>query len=70
MPRQEAADALNELRAALDAHGIVLPSLDLDPVTLVASDMGPDRRPLIALGRVNLETARALARALATEDAR
>jgi hypothetical protein len=69
-PRQEAADALSQLHAALNAHGITLPSLDLDPVTLVASDLGPDRRPLIELGRVNPEAARALARALATGNAR
>ncbi|MDT0347021.1 hypothetical protein [Streptomyces litchfieldiae] len=62
--RQEAAVALNELRAALKAHGIVLPSLDLDPVTLFASDHGPDRRPLIELGRVNMETVRKLTQAL------
>jgi hypothetical protein len=69
-PRQEAADALNELRTALDAHRIVLPSLDLDLLTLVAVDNGSDRRPLIELGRVNLDTARKLTQALTTRDAR
>jgi hypothetical protein len=56
---------LNQLRAALGVHGITLPSLDLDQVTLAAIHNGsPDRRPLIELGRVNSETARKLARAL------
>jgi hypothetical protein len=56
---------MDQLRAALDVHGITLPSLDLDAVTLAAIHNGsPDRRPLIDLGRVNLETARKLARAL------
>jgi hypothetical protein len=64
-PRQEAALVLNQLRAALQAHGITLPSLDLDPVMLAAIANGaPDRRPLIELGRVNVETARSLTQAL------
>jgi hypothetical protein len=63
--RREADRALNQLRAALDACGITLPSLDLDAVTLAAiHNGGTDRRPLIELGRVNLETARKLTRAL------
>ncbi|MGP3968679.1 hypothetical protein [Streptomyces sp. 6N223] len=70
-PRQEAAHALNELRAALDAHGIVLPSLDLDRLSLRGHDMGsPEARPLIELGRCNLDTARRLTQALTPGDAR
>jgi hypothetical protein len=63
--RHEADRALNQLRAALDVRGITLPSLDLDAVTLATIHNGStDLRPLIDLGRVNLETARKLARAL------
>lgn len=70
-PRQETHHALDELRAALDMRGITLPSLDLDPVTLAAIHNGaPYRRPRIERGRVNLGTARELAQALATGDAR
>lgn len=59
--RLAAADeAQEELRAALDAWGITLPSLNLDPVTCA----GPAPRPLINLGRCNPSTARKLAAAL------
>lgn len=68
--RQEATRALNELRGALDALGIVLPSLNLDAVTFAASDNGSDRLPLIELGRVNLETTEMLTRALHRGDVR
>lgn len=63
-PRQEAARTLNELRAAMDAHGITLPSLGLDTASLVSTTV----RPLVELGRVNLETARKLIQALSTRD--
>jgi hypothetical protein len=58
--RQEAVRALNQLQAALATHGITFPSLDLDIVCLSGAHM----RPLIELGRINLETARLLAQAL------
>ncbi|MGV4887143.1 hypothetical protein ACSR0Z_11035 [Streptomyces viridosporus] len=57
-----AADAcVEELRAALTAHGITLPSLGLDVPTLASRY---PTRPLIALGNCNLLTARALTAAL------
>jgi hypothetical protein len=59
--RLTAADeAQEELRAALDACGIKLPSLRVDP----ASAAGPAPRPLINLGCCNPSTARKLAAAL------
>jgi hypothetical protein len=59
--RVTAADeAQVELRAALDAWGITLPSLRVDP----ASAAGPAPRPLINLGCCNPSTARRLAAAL------
>ncbi|WP_081237128.1 hypothetical protein [Streptomyces viridosporus] len=57
-----AADAcVEELRAALAAHGITLPSLGLDVPTFASRYPA---RPLIALGNCNLLTARALTAAL------
>lgn len=56
----EAQQVQDELSAALERAGIVLPSLGVDPVWL-------SRRPprvLIELGRCNLETARKLVAAL------
>ncbi|MDT0343281.1 hypothetical protein [Streptomyces litchfieldiae] len=52
--------ALRELREALAARGITLPSLGLDAVT------APDvcTYTLVELGRCNVETARRLAAAL------
>ncbi|GAA2995196.1 hypothetical protein [Streptomyces fulvorobeus] len=58
---REAQQVMDELRAALAAHGIVLPSLGVDLPTLAARYRTP---PLIALGNCNLPTARALAEAL------
>ncbi|MFF6810132.1 hypothetical protein ACFZAG_09625 [Streptomyces sp. NPDC012403] len=56
------ADAyVEELRAALAAHGITLPSLGVDLPTFAARC---PVRPLIALGNCNLLTARALTAAL------
>ncbi|MDK1343329.1 hypothetical protein QNO09_08455 [Streptomyces sp. 378] len=56
----EADACVKELRVALAAHGITLPSLGLD---LPAFASRPTR-PLIALGNCNLLTARALTAAL------
>ncbi|WP_438312823.1 hypothetical protein ACSHWO_16785 [Streptomyces sp. HUAS TT3] len=58
---RQAIDALIELRAALAAHGITLPSLDLH----LPSHAGTyDTPPLIALGNCNAGTADRLAAAL------
>lgn len=54
-------DCAKELRAALAAHGITLPSLGVDLPTFAARYRTP---PLIALGNCNLATARALVAAL------
>ncbi|MGW0365476.1 hypothetical protein [Streptomyces sp. NPDC002990] len=59
---REAMDALNQLRAALGAHGITLPSLDLHLPSYASSYRTP---PLITLGNCNVATARLLATALA-----
>jgi hypothetical protein len=55
-----AEDAANELRAALSAEGITLPSLRIDPVS-IARDMPT---PLVDLGCCPPGTARLLAAAL------
>ncbi|MFB8246602.1 hypothetical protein ACFC5X_16355 [Streptomyces sp. NPDC055952] len=57
----EADACVEELRGALAAHGITLPSLGLD---LPAFASRRPTRPLIALGNCNLLTAEALAAAL------
>lgn len=57
-----AITALTELRAALAAHGITLPSLDLHLPSYAASHRRP---PLISLGNCNPATAQRLADALA-----
>jgi hypothetical protein len=59
-PHQQAARTLNQLRAALAVHGVSVPSLGLDVLSLSQ----PHTRPLIELGRINLGTARLLTRAL------
>jgi hypothetical protein len=53
-------EVVQELRAALDGVGVVLPSLGVDPVT------GASREPfaLVALGRCNVRTAEQLAAVL------
>ncbi|WP_405587666.1 hypothetical protein [Streptomyces sp. NBC_01092] len=51
---------LEELRTALEANGITLPSLGVDLPSFTALPA----RPLIALGNCNLATAEALAAAL------
>ncbi|MFD3541660.1 hypothetical protein ACFWUQ_19495 [Streptomyces sp. NPDC058662] len=57
-------EALGRLRAALAAHGITLPSLDLHLPSYAGTSATP---PLIALGNCNLATARRLTEALAGE---
>ncbi|MGW1836469.1 hypothetical protein [Streptomyces sp. BBFR2] len=52
----EADDAVRALDEGLRAHGVVLPSLGVDPVSCATVDP----RPLIELGRCNLATARQL----------
>ncbi|MEU4494407.1 hypothetical protein AB0F96_13385 [Streptomyces sp. NPDC023998] len=54
-------DCAEELRAALAAHGITLPSLGVDLPTFAARYR---TTPLITLGNCNLATARALLDAL------
>ncbi|MFE7753744.1 hypothetical protein [Streptomyces sp. NPDC057429] len=54
-------DCTDDLRAALAAHGITLPSLGVDLPTFAARYRTP---PLIALGNCNLPVARALVAAL------
>ncbi|MBT2468026.1 hypothetical protein J7E97_09065 [Streptomyces sp. ISL-66] len=61
---QEAIECLMELRTALSAHGITLPSLDLHLLSYSGRYASP---PLIALGNCNLVTARRLVAALAGE---
>ncbi|MFF9027802.1 hypothetical protein [Streptomyces iakyrus] len=61
-PAEAEADAcVEDLRVALAAHGITLPTLGLD---LPAFAARCPFRPLIALGNCNLLTAKALAAAL------
>ncbi|MFF4318419.1 hypothetical protein [Streptomyces sp. NPDC001568] len=56
-----AAEALTALRAALTAHGITLPSLDLHLPSYAGSYRTP---PLISLGNCNPATARRLSAVL------
>lgn len=53
----EAHACTEALRAALAAHGITLPSLGLDPLTLADRSGAP---PLVALGNCNVAVARRL----------
>lgn len=64
--RQEAESALKDLKEALSALGITLPSIELDHLSL----LGPHIGPLIDLGRVNLDTARKLTEALRSSNGR
>lgn len=57
---RDAESTRDELRDALGAVGVVLPSLGLDAASL-ARDVP---RPLVELGRCNLSTARQLTAAL------
>ncbi|QES55722.1 hypothetical protein DEJ51_17355 [Streptomyces venezuelae] len=59
---REATAALTALRAALAAHGITLPSLD---VHLLSYAGRYDSPPLITLGNCSAATAQRLAEALA-----
>lgn len=52
---------VDALRTALAAHGITLPSLGVDPLTLAGRTVRP---PLVALGNCNVATARHLAEVL------
>ncbi|MFI1654198.1 hypothetical protein ACH4ZU_04535 [Streptomyces sp. NPDC020472] len=52
---------VDALRTALAAHGITLPSLGVDVVTLAGSSIRP---PLVALGDCNVATARHLTEVL------
>jgi hypothetical protein len=52
---------VEQLRTALEANGITLPSLGVDLPTFASSYPTP---PLVALGNCNAETARALTAAL------
>ncbi|GAA3375796.1 hypothetical protein GCM10020367_45020 [Streptomyces sannanensis] len=58
---RDAHDCTEQLRAALAAHGITLPSLGIDLPSFAGRHHSP---PLIALGNCNLLTARALIVAL------
>ncbi|MFJ3443239.1 hypothetical protein ACIPM2_18960 [Streptomyces sp. NPDC086081] len=61
-PAEAEADAcVEDLRVALAAHGITLPSLGVDLPSFASRC---PTRPLIALGHCNLLTAKALAAAL------
>lgn len=64
---RQARAARDALDAALRGHGLVLPSLDLDPLTAAGSGTYPG--PLIDLGRVNRATALRLAEVLARASA-
>ncbi|MEU8616365.1 hypothetical protein [Streptomyces sp. NPDC048623] len=66
---QPVQDVVARLKAGLAAHGITLPSLGIDPVTLSATG-GALAQPLIELGRCNLDTAQRLVVALAPEGGR
>lgn len=60
----EAQEALEQLRTALAAHGITLPSLDLHLLSYAGRYTTP---PLITLGNCNTATAQRLAAALAAQ---
>ncbi|MEE4493320.1 hypothetical protein [Streptomyces sp. BE230] len=60
-PTYDIVEDIDELRAALGVHGIVLPSLGVDPLTLAGWSKHP---PLVALGNCTVVTARRLAEAL------
>ncbi|MFB4194695.1 hypothetical protein [Streptomyces carpaticus] len=55
-----AEQVVNEVREAMTAAGVILPSLRID----LASCSGDAKRPLIDLGRCNLDLARKLASVL------
>ncbi|MFF3453134.1 hypothetical protein ACFYXH_02170 [Streptomyces sp. NPDC002730] len=57
----DAATTVDQLRTALAAHGVTLPSLGIELSSLAAHYGTP---PLIALGNCNMATARLLTEAL------
>ncbi|MCX2185524.1 hypothetical protein KV205_34195 [Streptomyces sp. SKN60] len=63
-PEQPVQDVVSRLKAGLASHGITLPSLGVDALTLAASG-GTFTHPLVELGRCNLDTAQRLVVALA-----
>lgn len=54
---QAASEAVTDLRAALTTLGVTLPSVRIDLPSCTSSI---DARPLVDLGRCNMETARRL----------
>lgn len=60
-PTYDIVEDIDALRAALAAHGITLPSLGVDPLTLAGWTKHP---PLVALGNCTVVTARRLSEAL------
>ncbi|MFD9209638.1 hypothetical protein ACFVZM_25620 [Streptomyces sioyaensis] len=58
---RQAEGVATELHTALQAVGITLPSVGVDPVSCASGHMAP----LVELGRCNLDTARRLACVLA-----
>ncbi|MFE2040157.1 hypothetical protein ACFXAZ_04345 [Streptomyces sp. NPDC059477] len=58
-PHHEIDVHVEDLRAALKAHGITLPSLGLDLPAFAGSGM-----PLVSLGNCNTATAQALVKVL------
>ncbi|WP_326766045.1 hypothetical protein OG978_17015 [Streptomyces sp. NBC_01591] len=61
IPTHDIAADIRALRAALAVHGITLPSLGVDPLTLAGWTSRP---PLVALGNCNAATARRMAEVL------
>lgn len=59
---EEVEDCVSDLRTALAAHGITLPSVGIEPAALA----NRPSLPLVALGNCNVETARRLAAVLRT----
>ncbi|WP_128433248.1 hypothetical protein [Streptomyces cyaneus] len=60
-PHHDTTACLEQLRTALEANGITLPSLGIDMPTFAAGYTAP---PLIALGNCNAAAAQALITAL------
>lgn len=60
-PTYDIVEDVDALRAALAVHGVTLPSLGVDPLTLAGWSNHP---PLVALGNCTVVTARRLAEAL------
>jgi hypothetical protein len=59
---EEVQDCVSDLRTALAAHGITLPSVGVEP----AAFANRPSLPLVALGNCNVDTARRLAAVLRT----